>query len=73
VLDPQYLEQTIGGGGIVIVINGRIAGTWKRILEKDRVVIRLHPFTPLAAEENLAIIQAAERFGKFLEMPVDLA
>jgi hypothetical protein len=49
-----------------IVLDGHIAGTWKRILKKNEVVIELAPFNTLTKAENRAVVDAAERYGKFL-------
>ena len=56
-----------------LVIHGQIAGTWKRTLKKDAVVIELNPFAPLTRAENQALARAARRYGNFLDMPVALA
>lgn len=56
-----------------IVINGQVAGTWKRTLKKDTVIIEINPFTPFTKSEKQTIIAAAENYGRFLEMPVALS
>jgi hypothetical protein len=56
-----------------IVLDGRIVGTWKRILKKSEVLIELAPFRDFTKAEDQAIINAAERYGKFLGLPVRLA
>jgi len=56
-----------------LVIHGQIAGTWKRTLKKDAVVIELNPFAPLTTADNQALARAARRYGNFLDMPVELA
>jgi hypothetical protein len=56
-----------------IVLDGHIAGTWKRILKKNDVVIELVRFRTLTEAEDRAIIDAAQRYGKFLGLPVQLA
>jgi hypothetical protein len=56
-----------------IVINGQIAGTWKRTLKKDAVVIELNPFAPLTKADKRALARAAHWYGNFLDMPVALA
>jgi hypothetical protein len=56
-----------------IVLDGHIAGTWKRILKKNDVVIELVRFRTLTEAEDRAIIDAAARYGKFLGLPVQLA
>jgi len=56
-----------------IVLDGHIAGTWKRILKKNDVVIELVRFRTLTEAEDRAITDAAERYGKFLGLSVQLA
>jgi hypothetical protein len=72
VLDPQYLQQVIAGNGIVILIDGRIAGNWKRTFKGGAVVIELRPFTSLKDTETHAVIAAAHKYGAFLDMQVKL-
>ena len=55
-----------------IVLDGHIAGTWKRTLKKSEVVIELVLFRPLTKAEDRAVADAAERYGKFLGLPVRL-
>ncbi|HEY6976318.1 MAG TPA: winged helix DNA-binding domain-containing protein, partial [Chitinophagaceae bacterium] len=48
-LDTKYAKQVIGAAGsngifsAVIIADGKIAGTWKRTLEKDNVTIDINP------------------------------
>lgn len=53
-----------------IVCDGQIAGTWKRELRKDRVVLSASPFAPLAKKFAAPLRRAAERYGEFLGVPV---
>lgn len=53
-----------------IVINGQIAGTWKRTLKKDAVEVELNPFAPLTKDERKAVTAAAEKYGGFLGLKV---
>ena len=53
-----------------IVVKGRIAGTWKRILKKDALVIETNLFTPLTKAEDRSVALAIQRYGEFLELPV---
>lgn len=55
-----------------IVARGRIAGTWKRRFERGGVVVDLAPIGPEAAEGR-ALRDAAERYARFLEMPLMLS
>ena len=56
VLDPAYAQRICPGGNGVfnptLVIDGRVAGTWKRSFKKGAVVIELAPFRPLTDVEN---------------------
>ncbi len=54
----------------VIVLNGRIAGIWKRTLEKDKVQVILNPFTQFSDAETRAVAAVADHYGAFLELPV---
>jgi len=53
-----------------IVINGHIAGTWKRTLRKDAVGIELNPFAVLTKADRQAVAAAAEKYGAFLKLQV---
>lgn len=75
VLDPTH-GRVISGNGIfypVIVVDGRVAGTWKRVFKKGAVEITLSPFAPLKKKERQAAAHAAERYGAFLGKPILLA
>jgi hypothetical protein len=56
----------------VIVINGQIVGSWRRMLDKDTVTIELNPFRRLTKAEQRAVAAAAQRYGEFLGLPVIL-
>jgi hypothetical protein len=56
-----------------IVLDGRVAGTWKRVFKKGAVVITMSPFAPLKKRERQAVARAAERYGAFLGLPAVLA
>jgi len=51
-------------------IGGQIVGEWKRVLQKDAVVIAANPFITLTAAEQRAFDAAAHRYGEFLGLPV---
>jgi hypothetical protein len=56
-----------------LVVNGQVVGAWKRTLKKRSAVITVNFVTPLSKAENRAIAAAADRYGAFLELPVELA
>lgn len=55
-----------------ILVDGKISGTWKRTVKKKEVVIELAPFIVPSRAENQEVIAAAQRYGKFLGLPVVL-
>jgi hypothetical protein len=52
------------------VIDGRLAGTWKRALKKDAVQVEIVPYRRLSRECARALASAAGRYGKYLQLPV---
>jgi hypothetical protein len=53
----------------VIVLNGRVEGTWTKALTKDSVGIRLDPFRELNNNEREAVEAQVERYGRFFAIP----
>ena len=58
--------------GPVIVIGGRVVGTWKRSLAGDSVRIALNYFGPVSKAESQLVAEAADRYGTFLGLTVVL-
>ncbi len=56
----------------VLVIDGQIAGTWKRVFKKGGVEVALRPLRRLTIKEKRAVAAAVDRFGAFLGMPAVL-
>lgn len=74
VLAPESITQTISSNGIfnpIIVIDGRVAGTWKRTLSKGTVIITPNPFRPLTRTELTSLAKAAARYAAFLSLPTE--
>src|SRR6185436_18562138 len=64
-------QETPGGSmilGPVIVIGGRVIGSWKRSLERNSVLISLNHFAPFSTRESQLVADAADRYGAFLGM-----
>lgn len=76
IYDPVRNQHLDAHGNVLfqntIVMDGHIAGTWKRTLKKNSVEIKLHPFQKMTRAETLAVTMATEQFGKFVELPVTL-
>jgi hypothetical protein len=54
----------------VISLDGQLVGGWKRTLEKKKVNVALNPVVKITRDQKQAVLDAAERFGKFLDLPV---
>ena len=54
----------------VIVVDGQMVGTWRRMLDKDAVVIETNLFAPLTKAQSRALATATQRYGEFLEKSV---
>ena len=70
--DTDKLERRESILAQSILVDGRIAGLWKRTLKKNEVVIELAPFGMLKRAQNQAVIEAAHEYGRFLELPIVL-
>jgi hypothetical protein len=68
--DESHNNKPAARGNVLfmhtIVINGQIAGTWRRTVKAKTVEIELHPFKPLTKTEKLALNHEVAIFGKFL-------
>lgn len=75
VLNPLYAKQVNTGNGVfspIIVVDGQVAGTWKRALRKNSVAIKLSYFNKLNRAQTRAVAEAVSRYGEFLGVPVEL-
>lgn len=73
ILEPMYVDvakSSLYGG--VTVIDGQVIGNWKRTFRNGAAVIELAPYRPLTLDERDALAVAAQRYGEFLEMPVEV-
>ncbi len=75
VSDARDVERMISMGNAltsVIVLSGKVAGTWKRDLRKDAVAIRLSPFRRPSTVEREALQSEVDRYGRFVGLPATL-
>jgi len=77
VLDAEHAELVMPGGNGVfqptLVADGRVRGTWRRSSGPQGTSLRMLPFEPLPAPVRGAVAAAADRYAKFLGVPVMLA
>ncbi len=58
-----------GGNGIFLptcVVDGRVVGTWRRDLPRNRVVVTVTPFSSQSSAVERSIADAAASYGEFL-------
>ena len=76
VLDSRHVQRVVpvGNGRFLptIVLDGRVTGTWQRTIGKREVSVKLAPFKRLAKIQKQAIRAAAERYGQFLGLSVEV-
>jgi hypothetical protein len=73
VLEPLSGARMITASEIlspVMVVDGRVIGTWKRTLRKNGVVIRQSPLAKLIKPQTQALASAANRYAEFLETAI---
>jgi hypothetical protein len=51
---------------LIVLLDGRVAGSWKRTVKRDSVVIEAALFAPFDDSQSEALQAAAERYGEFL-------
>jgi hypothetical protein len=69
VLDPAAAKSVNAGGGMpspVIVIDGQVAGTWKRTLNKGRVEVTPAWFDRPIGDQVDLFRQVARRYAEFI-------
>jgi hypothetical protein len=69
---PKIVPWSNGMFLPTLVVQGRIAGTWKRTIQKQAVTVTVSPFRLLKKTEARGLAAAAERYGRFLGLPAEL-
>ena len=68
-LHNEHIKQT--GSGIfkpILIIDGQIAGTWKRSINKGKVAVEITALKKISTGNKQGIKKQATRYCKFLEM-----
>ena len=55
-----------------LVIDGKMRGSWKRTLGLTTAAAEIRPYRPLDGDETKAVAAAADRYSRFLGMPVTI-
>ena len=73
--DAKKIKQTLTPFvllGNIIMLDGQVAGTWKRTLKRDRVEMALSYFYAIPKTKQRSVIDAAERYGLFIGLPITI-
>jgi Winged helix DNA-binding domain len=68
-LDSPQSQQAVLRTGVihpVMVLQGRVVGTWKRTFKKDALVVETRALQPLNETNKEAFAAAASRYAQFL-------
>ena len=57
----------------IIIVNGRVAGTWKRRIKKDGVIVETNFFPNHRKPRNRDLEFSVSRYGAFLGLPIELS
>ena len=56
-----------------LIVDGQLAGWWRRSLSRHQIVLEVRPSRRLSAHERESLHAAAERYGRFHDLPVRVA
>lgn len=74
VLEPHHAGNVApGGNGVfrpILVVDGRVVGTWKRTVKRQGVTVEATPFSGLDAAASHAFAVAADHYGRYLGLDV---
>lgn len=59
-------------GAYLLCVDGLITGGWKRALGKQSAGLRVNPLVPLSAKHRAALRRAADSYGRFVGLPVEV-
>jgi hypothetical protein len=72
IIHPADYKKVGGTFTSGIVINGQVAGIWKRTIKNNIVIVEAKPFGSFNSRQKSAILGAEKRYSKFVEMPSKL-
>lgn len=73
--EARGIERMISMGNAltaVIILNGKVTGTWSKGLKKNVVEIKLSPFRKFNSDEQKALESEVARYAKFVGIPAVL-
>jgi hypothetical protein len=75
-LPSEHSAKVVPGRNMVfsptLVVDGEVAGTWRRQARGGRVLVQVSPFAPLTAARWREVETAATAYGRFVGQPVEV-
>jgi hypothetical protein len=75
-LPYEDFNKTVSINGIfrpIILVNGQVAGIWKRVIKKDRVIIEMELFKQTEKAIKSLIEVASKKYGYFLDRSIEIS
>jgi hypothetical protein len=75
VVEDRYAKRLHAGGGVfspAVVVDGRVAGTWRRTVKRAAVLVEATPFARWTKADRAAVTAAAGRYAAFVGLPLEL-
>lgn len=70
-LHADHVGRSSYGLKPVVVVDGRVVGVWRRVLERERVIVEVSAFRDLSKAVVRGVGMAAKGYGKFLGREVE--
>jgi hypothetical protein len=75
-LPPEHLRRVVPGRNMVfkptLVVDGEVAGTWRRVATGRTTLLEVTPFGPLSTATRRGLERAAGGYGRFLGADVEV-
>jgi len=74
-LHPRFARRIQAGGGWVraaVLVDGRVAGTWRQQRQGDQIVVTVEPFEPIDVAAVPGLEAEAVDLGRFQDTPATL-
>ena len=75
-LAPEHADRICpGANGMflsTLVFDGRVVGTWRRSARAQSMTIEATPLDRLSTTQKKEFVEPADRYGRFLGLPVTL-
>ena len=74
ILDPEYtVDEGRGMLSHVIILRGKVAGSWQRSITKAKVNFHLKPFRKLNEADQLALERQMQHYARFYDSILQIA